>query len=354
MTAQSATAAAETPRVNPDELTVKPLRHPGRIVLAVILIFFAIVMLHSLLTNENLDYAAIAQHLFDPRILSGVGITILITVLAMIVSSLLAVILTAMRMSDNPVLSIFAAFYIWAFRGTPLLVQVVLWGYLGLLYQRITIGIPFTDIEFWSVPTNLLLPAFVAGTLALTLNQAAYSAEIVRSGMLSVDEGQGEAAASLGMTPQYTFRRVLLPQAMRVIIPPMGNELISMLKNTSLLSVIAVLELYTQATLISAQNLKQVELLIVVSIWYLFMTSVLSIPQHYLEVRFGRGSSRTVREDVFTKTLRTVRTQTGSMKTVQGQAAAAPAATDAGSTAANEAGATTEGQAGTDEEGRVR
>lgn len=166
------------------------------------------------------------------------------------------------------------------------------------------------------MPTNLLLPAFVAGTLALTLNQAAYSAEIVRSGMASVDEGQHEAAASLGMTPSYTFRRVLLPQAMRVIIPPMANELISMLKNTSLLSVIAVLQIYTQAMLTSSQNLKQVELLIVVSLWYLAMTTALSIPQHYLEVRFGRGSSRTVREDIFTRTARAVATSTGTLKTV--------------------------------------
>lgn len=142
--------------------------------------------------------------------------------------------------------------------------------------------------------TNSLITAFVAGFLALTLNEAAYSSEIVRAGMLSVDEGQREAAYSLGMSPLYTFRRILLPQAMRVIIPPMGNELISMLKNTSLLSVIAVLELYTQASLISSQNLKQVELLAVVSIWYLFMTSVLSVPQYYLERRFGRGASRTL------------------------------------------------------------
>jgi len=179
-------------------------------------------------------------------------------------------------------------------RGTPLLVQIVLWGYLGLLYESLTVGIPFTDIAFWRADTNVLISAFTAGLLALTLNQAAYSSEIVRAGMLSVDEGQREAAASLGMSPLYTFRRVLLPQAMRVIIPPTGNETISMLKNTSLLSVIAVLELYTVATMISSQNLKQVELLIVASLWYLILTSVLSIPQYYLERRFGRGSSRSL------------------------------------------------------------
>src|SRR5665811_738766 len=115
--------------------------------------------------------------------------------------------------------------YVWAFRGTPLLVQIVIWGYLGLIFEKISIGIPFTDIVFFAVDTNTLVSAFVAGILALTLNEAAYSAEIVRSGMLSVDEGQREAAASLGMSPRYCFVKILLPQAMRVIIPPMGNQL---------------------------------------------------------------------------------------------------------------------------------
>lgn len=298
-----------------DDVIVKPLRHPWRWVSAAILAFIAVVFIHSLVTNERLDYPTIAEFLFDPRILSGVGLTILLTATAMVVSTVLAVLIAAMRMSGNPVMAAFAAVYVWAFRGTPLLVQVVLWGYLGLLYQRLSIGIPFTDIVFWSVPTNLIITAVVAGFLALTLNQAAYSAEIVRSGMLSVDEGQAEAASSLGMSPAYTFRRILLPQAMRVIIPPMANELISMLKNTSLLSVIAVMELYTQASLISSQNLKQVELLIVVSIWYLALTSLLSIPQHYLERRFGRGATRNQKDDLVTRAVKVVAAKTGTIRT---------------------------------------
>ena len=272
-----------------DELTVRPLRHPWRWVGAVIVLVALLAFAQSIATNEKLDFAAIGQYLFSPRILGGVGLTIILTVIAMLVSTVLAILLAAMRMSGNPVMVAVSAVYIWAFRGTPLLVQVVLWGYLGLLYERPGFGIPFTEVMFWSLPTNQIVTPFIAGLLALTLNQAAYSAEIVRSGMLSVDAGQQEAAASLGMTPVRTFRRVLLPQAMRVIIPPMGNELISMLKNTSLLSVIAVLEVYTVAMQISAQNLKQVELLIVVSIWYLVLTSLLAIPQAWLERYFGRG-----------------------------------------------------------------
>ncbi|MBK0422241.1 amino acid ABC transporter permease [Leucobacter sp. CSA2] len=275
-----------------DDVDAVPLRRPWRWISALVVIALVVAFVYVFATNKNLDWPVVGEFLFDPRILSGVGLTLFITLVSMVVSTLLAIIVAAMRLSSNPVLSGVAWFYVWAFRGTPVLVQIVLWGYLGLLFEKITLGVPMTDVVFWSIDTNTLITPLVAGLLALTLNQAAYSSEIVRAGMVSVDEGQREAAYSLGMSPLYTFRRVLLPQAMRVIIPPMGNELISMLKNTSLLSVIAVLELYTQASMISAANLKQVELLIVVSIWYLFMTSVLSVPQYYLERRFGRGTTR--------------------------------------------------------------
>ncbi|KFF58115.1 ABC transporter permease, partial [Cryobacterium sp. MLB-32] len=237
----------------------------------------------SLWQNDNVNHPTISEFIFDRRILDGVVLTLILTIVSMIISTILAVLLAVMRLSNNPVMSALAWLYIWAFRGTPLLIQIVFWGYLGLLYAQISLGIPFTDFTLFSIDTNTLIPAFAAGLLALTLNQAAYSAEIVRAGMLSVDEGQYEAAYSVGMSPGFTLFKVVLPQAMRVIIPPMGNETISMLKNTSLLSVIAVLELYTVATQISSQNLRQVELLIVVSCWYLFLTSMLSIPQYYLE-----------------------------------------------------------------------
>ncbi|MEV4777170.1 amino acid ABC transporter permease [Microbacterium sp. LWH12-1.2] len=276
---------------NADDVDAVPRRHPWRWSGAVALLVILALFLYSVVTNPNLDLVTIGRFVADKRILVGVGLTVLITLIAMVVSTLLAVLLAAMRLSKNPVLSGAAWFYVWLFRGTPQIVQIVLWGYLGLLYQKLTLGIPLTEIVFWQVDTNDLINAFVAGTLALTLNQAAYSSEIVRAGMISVDDGQREAAYSLGMSPVYTFRRVLLPQAMRMIIPPMGNETISMMKSTSLLMVIAVPEVYTAATAISAQNLKQVEMLVVASIWYLFMTTVLSIPQYYLERRYGRGSS---------------------------------------------------------------
>lgn len=280
--------------IEADDIIAVPLRHPWRWVVAAILGAAFATLAISLWDNKNIDHPTISEFIFNPRILSGVVLTLVLTVVAMVVSSVLGVLLAVMRLSNNPVMNVLAWLYVWVFRGTPLLIQIVFWGYLGLLYSQISLGIPFTDFTVFSIDTNTLIPAFTAGLLALTLNQAAYTSEIVRSGMLSVDEGQHEAAYSLGMSPSFTLFTVVLPQAMRVIIPPMGNETISMLKSTSLLSVIAVLELYTVATQISSQNLRQVELLLVVSCWYLFLTSVLSIPQYYLERHYGRGKARSL------------------------------------------------------------
>jgi polar amino acid transport system permease protein len=274
------------------DVAAVPRRHPGRWVAAAALVALCAGWVESLWSNQNIDHLTIADFLFDGRIVQGVLLTVALTACAMLLATVLAVMLAVMRLSANPVLRVVSWAYTWFFRGTPLLVQIVFWGYLGLLYERISLGIPFTSIHFFSADTNVIVTPFVAGLLALGMNEAAYASEIVRAGLLSVDHGQVEAAHSLGMSPAYTLRRVVVPQAMRVIIPPMGNESISMLKNTALLQLIAVPELYTQASWISAQNLSQVELLIVASTWYLFLTSVLSVPQYYLERRYGRGSNR--------------------------------------------------------------
>jgi polar amino acid transport system permease protein len=198
-----------------------------------------------------------------------------------------------MRLSDNPVLSSVSGFYIWVFRGTPVLVQLLLWYNISSLFPTIDLGVPFGGPSFIHLDGNSLITPFVAAILGLGLNEGAYMAEIVRAGILSVDEGQSEASSALGMTKAQTMRRVVLPQAMRVIVPPTGNELISMLKTTSLVSVIAYTELLYAAGLIYAVNYKTIPLLFVASIWYLAFTSILSVGQYYLERRFGRGSSRT-------------------------------------------------------------
>jgi polar amino acid transport system permease protein len=276
---------------NSDDVVAIPLRHPWRWVSAVILVGLLGLFVYSLWASPNINHDIVSKFLFNGKVIAAAGLTVTLTVVSMLIGTILAIILAIMRLSTNPVLKLVSVGYIGFFRGTPLLLQVVFWGYLGIIYPTIDVGIPFTDIIWWSEKTSLVFTSLVAGIIALSLNEAAYAAEIVRAGILSVDSGQAEAAKSLGMGSGYTLRRIVLPQAMRVIIPPMGNEFISMLKNTSLLQVVAVMELYARTSQISSQNLAQVELLVVAGFWYLVMTTVLSFPQSYLEKKYGRGFS---------------------------------------------------------------
>lgn len=274
---------------NLDDIVAKPLRHPWRWVSGILVVALVGSLAWSLYSAESINHEVIGKYLFNPQILQGAVMTIVITAISMLIATTLAVILAVMKLSPNPLLWAVSSAFIGFFRGTPLLLQIVFWGYLGIIFPILTFGIPFTNIVFLEGQTSKLVPSLIAGIIALSLNEAAYAAEIVRAGLLSVDRGQTEAAKSLGMSGGYTLRRIVLPQAMRVIIPPMGNETISMLKSTSMLQVIAVTELYTRATLISSQNLAQIELLVVAAFWYLVMTTVLSIPQHFLEKKYGRG-----------------------------------------------------------------
>ena len=276
---------------NNDDVVAIPLRHPWRWVSAVILVGLLGLFVYSLWASPNINHEIVTKFLFNGKVIAAAGLTVTLTVVSMLIGTILAIILAIMRLSTNPVLKLVSVGYIGFFRGTPLLLQVVFWGYLGIIYPTIDVGIPFTDMIWWSEKTSLVFTSLVAGIIALSLNEAAYAAEIVRAGILSVDSGQAEAAKSLGMGSGYTLRRIVLPQAMRVIIPPMGNEFISMLKNTSLLQVVAVMELYARTSQISSQNLAQVELLVVAGFWYLVMTTVLSFPQSYLEKKYGRGFS---------------------------------------------------------------
>jgi polar amino acid transport system permease protein len=235
----------------------------------------------------------VGDFLFDHRILHGLQITLELTALAMGIGIVGGVIIALMRLSPNPLLRGSSSFYIWFFRGTPVLVQIVFWFYIAALYPSIDLGIPFGP-SFIHLDANTLVTRFVAATLALGLNEAAYMSEIVRAGIISVDEGQMDAAQALGMTRLQTMRRIVLPQAMRVIVPPTGNETISMLKTTSLVYIIALSELFYSAQLIYSVNYKTIPLLIVASLWYLFCTSVLTIGQIYIERYFGRGRAREI------------------------------------------------------------
>lgn len=287
--------AASVPPANEhdaENLVVVPLRHPFRWVAGALAASVLAAVLVSLASNPNLGAPIVLEYLFHPAVIRGLGTTIWLTIVAMVLGLVGGTIVAVMRLSGNPVLRYIATAYIWFFRGTPLLVQIIFWGFLGALYPVLSLGIPLTDITFTQISTAAAIGATTASLIALTTNEAAYAAEIVRAGILSVDSGQAEAAAALGLNGAQTTFRVVLPQAMRVIVPPMGNETITMLKSTSLVAVIGGADLLSNAQSIYAQNFKVIPLLVVVALWFLMLTSILTIGQGFLERRFGRGISR--------------------------------------------------------------
>jgi polar amino acid transport system permease protein len=247
-----------------------------------------------LVTNPHLDWPTVARYLLDPKILDGVLVTIEISVLATVIGLTLGVLLAVMKLAHNPVLRWLSTLYIWFFRGTPVLVQLIFWYNLAFLFPELVLRVPFTDVGLkWD--TNELITGFTAAMLGLGLNLAAYFAEVVRAGIQAVDRGQTEAAYALGMTPGKRMRVIVLPQALRIIIPPTGNEFISMLKTTSLVYVVAGNDLMTNASEIYKGNNRIMELLIVASLWYMLMTAVATVLQGRLERRFGSDAVRLVR-----------------------------------------------------------
>ncbi|HEX4437500.1 MAG TPA: amino acid ABC transporter permease [Solirubrobacteraceae bacterium] len=279
------------PTGRPDDIQAVPVRHPGRWVAAVVILVVAAALIRSAATSPGFQWGVVGEYLFDARIMEGLLVTLELTVIAMAIGVVLGVLLAIMRLSPNPMVSGSSSLYIWFFRGTPVLVQLIFWYNIAALYPKVGLGIPFGP-AFVHPDANTLITAFRAAVLGLGLNEGAYMAEIVRAGIISVEEGQSDAARSLGMTRLQTIRRIVLPQAMRVIIPPTGNETISMLKTTSLGSVITVTEILYSSQLIYSQDFKPIPLLIVVSIWYLVCTSVLYVGQYYLERHYGRGATR--------------------------------------------------------------
>jgi polar amino acid transport system permease protein len=299
------------------DATVKvvPVRHYGRwIGVAVVGLFLAMVV-HTLFFKVasakvvcqvvgatkvchhamiyRYQWNIVGQYFFTSEILHGLLRTVFLTVVAMAIGIVLGITIAIMRMSPNRVLSSIAWTYTWFFRGTPVLVQLLFWSFIGAVYPHLTLGVPFTHLTFVHFNVNTSLTIMEACAIGLGLNEGAYMSEIARAGLISVDEGQIEAATSLGMTRRQTLRLVTIPQAMRVIIPPTGNEVISMLKTTSLVSVVGVIDLLGAATNIYSENYEIIPLLIVASLWYLLVTTVLSTGQFYLERRFARGALRT-------------------------------------------------------------
>ncbi|SDQ13935.1 amino acid ABC transporter permease [Microbacterium sp. cf332] len=282
------TIAGEAP------LRVVPVRRWGQWLVSVIVLLLAALLVQSVATNPNFEWAKVWGYFLDGRILRGLGTTLWLTVVAMLIGVAIGVIMAVGRQSRNVVVSGAASAYVGFFRGTPLLVQLIFWFNLAALYPTLQFGIPFGPV-LAEADTNTLITPMLAAILGLGLNEGAYMSEIVRAGLLSVDPGQTDAAEALGMRRRQIFRRIVLPQAMRVIIPPTGNETISMLKTTALVSVIAIGDLLFAAQTIYSRNFEVIPLLITVSIWYLLVTTVLSVGQHFVERRFTRGDRRAER-----------------------------------------------------------
>ena len=270
-------------------IEAKPVPRPGRWISAVIVAIFALLLAKGFITNDNYQWDVVGKWLFSKTIVSGVVYTLILTVIAMIIGTILAITFAIMRQSINPVLRWVATAYIWFFRGTPIYTQLVFWGLLPALYNKLSLGVPFGP-EFFVFSTKEVFSGAVAAILGLGLNEGAYLSEIMRSGLNSVDAGQREAASALGMSNGTILRRIILPQAMRVIVPPTGNETISMLKTTSLvLAVPFTKELTFVANNVGNRLFQPIPLLIVAALWYLIITSILMVGQHYIERYFGRG-----------------------------------------------------------------
>jgi polar amino acid transport system permease protein len=287
--ASGANSAPSGSRLAPPIKAVK-LRHPFRwIVAGVIVLYFAAFVWDAAVNRPVYDWAAYGKYIFDKRISEAALVTLELTVWSMAIAIVLGIVLAVMRLSPNPVFQGVSWFYLWVFRGTPVYVQLVFWGLIAAIYPTFTLGIPFGPQ--WISVAAADVPVFWIAIVGLGLNEAAYMAEVVRAGILSVDSGQSEAARALGMSWFQSMRRVIIPQSMRIIIPPTGNEVISMLKTTSLVAAVPFsLDLYMRARDIAGPIFKPIPLLMVASSWYLLFTSILMVGQYYLEKRYARGT----------------------------------------------------------------
>jgi polar amino acid transport system permease protein len=288
-------------RAEPEAIKAVPVRHPGRWVAIAVIAVLVAMFVNMLVTNDAFQWQFMFDNMFRPPVIEGVRTVLIATVLSMIIGVALGAVIAVLRLSPNPVLSSAAWVYTWFFRAVPRIVLLVLFGNLGILFARYEFGVPFDrqignligidfNGRFFGADARTLITGFVAGVLGLALSEAAYMAEIVRAGIKAVDPGQQEAAHALGMARGTTLRRIVLPQAMRVIVPPTGNETIAMLKDTALLAFVPVTnELFFQLQAIGARTFRPFPMLVAACLWYLAMTSVLMVGQYFLERYFSRG-----------------------------------------------------------------
>jgi polar amino acid transport system permease protein len=297
--------SGEPARARPEAIKAVPVRHPGRWVAVAVLAVLTAMFVHMLVTNEKFQWSFIVDNAFRPNVIEGVRTTILLTVLSMVIGIALGIVFAVMRLSGNPILRTVAWLYTWFFRAVPRLVLAILFGNMGILYQRYTLGFPFDnqigdllgvdlDTTIFSVKAATLLSGLMAGLLALALSEAAYMAEIVRAGILAVDPGQQEAAQALGMSQTRIMRRIVLPQAMRVIIPPTSNETIAMLKDTALVAFVPVTnELFFRLQAVGNRTFQPFPMLVAACLWYAALTSILLVAQFFIERHFARGAAAT-------------------------------------------------------------
>jgi polar amino acid transport system permease protein len=327
-----------TGRARPEAIKAVPVRHPGRWVTIGIVAVLVAMFVHLLVTNDRFRWSWIFLSyadgkrgaMFTEPVLEGLRGTLLLTITSMVIGIVLGVVIAILRLSPNRILSSVAWAYTWFFRAVPRLVLALLFGNLNVLWTRIGFGLPFDrqigrlfgihdlNAQFYSVRASDLIAGFVAGMLALGLSEAAYMAEIVRAGIQSIDPGQAEAAVALGMSRSQVLRRVVLPQAMRVIVPPTGNEVIAMVKDTSLVAYVPVTtELWFQLNAISARTFVVLPALVAAVIWYLVICSVLMVGQYFLERHFSRGYGTTGRAR---QRLRDIQVEQGGRMSAEGEA----------------------------------
>ncbi|MFF3499928.1 amino acid ABC transporter permease [Streptomyces sp. NPDC003247] len=292
---------------DPASLEVVPARHYGRWVATVAVAVLVAQFVHGLVTNPVWEWGVFRDYVLSETIVQAVWVTLQLTVYATVLGFLLGTVLAFMRLSRSPLLQAVAWAYIWIFRSIPMIVQLVFWFNLSALYRELGVGIPFGPV-FWSVDSNTLIGTIGAAVIGLSLHQAAYAAEVVRGGVVAVDHGQLEAAAALGIPRLRQIRRIVLPQAMRAILPTAGNEIIGLLKGTSVVYVMAIGELFYQVQVVYGRNGRVIPLLLVATAWYVVLTSVLSVAQYYVERHFARGANRTPPPTPLQRARRFVRT----------------------------------------------
>ncbi|MFJ3761875.1 amino acid ABC transporter permease [Streptomyces sp. NPDC090080] len=284
----------DTPSKTVRSQRVRPLRRPGRWIATAVVLVLVAQFAHGLATNPFYQWDRFRYWFLRPTILDGLVVTLEVAALSAVLGLLGGVVLALARLSGSPVLRAVSWTYTWLFRSIPLIVLLIFLYNFSALYQTLSLGVPFGP-AFVSFDESKLATDLAIAVIGLSLNEAAYASEVVRGGILSVDQGQHEAAAALGLPKGYQFSRIVLPQALRSIVPNYVNQLIGLIKSTSLVFYVSLLDLFGSVQSMGATYPGDiVPLLLVATVWYLILTSAVSVLQYYVERYFARGATRTL------------------------------------------------------------